>query len=154
MRPMESDGDHFLTYYLTKDDDAAEQFKESRADPRGVDALQEEEDVRLLSPFLFLSLRDSWRSAEQATEFHFVRDYEVVKVEQEVPNEFLLVFDEGERGAIDDDNGDGSAGDSARQAGAYYKLIERKMLLKKKRTEVRRPARLMMPGSQGGPFKN
>ncbi|KAI9444483.1 Paf1-domain-containing protein [Lactarius indigo] len=84
--PMESDGDHFLTYYLTKDDDAAEQFKNSRADPRGVDALQEEED---------------------ATEFHFVRDYEVVKVEQEVPNEFLL----------------------------YYKLIERKMLLKKKRTE-------------------
>ena len=43
---MESDGDHFLTYYLTKDDDAAEQFKNSRADPRGVDALQEEEDVR------------------------------------------------------------------------------------------------------------
>ena len=47
MRPMESDGDHFLTYYLTKDDDAADQFKNSRADPRGVDALQEEEDVRL-----------------------------------------------------------------------------------------------------------
>ena len=47
MRPMESDGDHFLTYYLTKDDDAAELFKDSRADPRGVDALQEEEDVRL-----------------------------------------------------------------------------------------------------------
>ena len=46
MRPMESDGDHFLTYYLTKDDEAAEQFKDSRADPRGVDALQEEEDVR------------------------------------------------------------------------------------------------------------
>ncbi|KAI0251724.1 RNA polymerase II-associated [Lactifluus subvellereus] len=90
MRPMESDGDHFLTYYLTKDDDAAEEFKESRADPRGIDALQEE---------------------EEATEFHFVRDYEVVKVEQEVPNEFLLA------------------------RGAYYKLIERKMLLKKKRTE-------------------
>ncbi|KAH9041272.1 RNA polymerase II-associated [Lactarius pseudohatsudake] len=115
MRPMESDGDHFLTYYLTKDDDSAEQFKNSRADPRGVDALQEEED---------------------ATEFHFVRDYEVVKVEQEVPNEFLLVFDEGERGDIDygDGDGDGSAG-GVRPAGAYYKLIERKMLLKKKRTE-------------------
>ncbi|KAI9453017.1 Paf1-domain-containing protein [Lactarius psammicola] len=109
MRPMESDGDHFLTYYLTKDDDAAEQFKDSRADPRGVDALQEEED---------------------ATEFHFVRDYEVVKVEQEVPNEFLLVFDDGD---VDDVDGDGDG--SARQAGAYYKLIERKMLLKKKRTE-------------------
>ncbi|KAH9166032.1 RNA polymerase II-associated [Lactarius sanguifluus] len=113
MRPMESDGDHFLTYYLTKDDESAEQFKNSRADPRGVDALQEEED---------------------ATEFHFVRDYEVVKVEQEVPNEFLLVFDEGERGDIDYGDGDGSAG-GVRPAGAYYKLIERKMLLKKKRTE-------------------
>ena len=55
MRPMESDGDHFLTYYLTKDDDAAEQFKNSRADPRGVDALQEEEDVRL-SVIIFFSL--------------------------------------------------------------------------------------------------
>jgi RNA polymerase II-associated factor 1 len=54
MRPMESDGDHFLTYYLTKDDDAAEQFKDSRADPRGVDALQEEEDVRF-SIYLFFS---------------------------------------------------------------------------------------------------
>ena len=53
MRPMESDGDHFLTYYLTKDDDAAEQFKNSRADPRGVDALQEEEDVRLSLVILF-----------------------------------------------------------------------------------------------------
>ena len=54
MRPMESDGDHFLTYYLTKDDDAADQFKNSRADPRGVDALQEEEDVRPFCRFISL----------------------------------------------------------------------------------------------------
>ena len=53
MRPMESDGDHFLTYYLTKDDDAAEEFKDSRADPRGIDSLQEEEEV---GPYLFVSL--------------------------------------------------------------------------------------------------
>jgi RNA polymerase II-associated factor 1 len=65
-----------------------------------------------------------------------VRDYEVVKVEQEVPNEFLLVFDENEHGAIDDGGGAGTDADS-RRPGAYYKLIERKMLLKKKRTEVR-----------------
>ena len=32
-------------------------------------------------------------SGVQATKFHFVRDYEVVKVEQGVPNE-LLVFDD------------------------------------------------------------
>jgi len=49
MRPMESDGDHFLTYYLTKDDEAAEQFKDSRADPRGIESLQEEEEVRSMS---------------------------------------------------------------------------------------------------------
>ncbi|KAH9967541.1 RNA polymerase II-associated [Russula dissimulans] len=111
MRPMESDGDHFLSYYLTKDDDAAEQFKDSRGDPRGIDSLQEE---------------------EEATEFHFVRDYEVVKVEQEVPNEFLIVFDDGEASSP---TTNGLRDDETRRAGAYYKVIERKMLLKKKRTE-------------------
>jgi len=50
-----------------------------------------------------------------------VRDYETTKVEQEVPNEFLLVFDDGDR---------------ERQKGAYYKNIERKMFLKKRRTQV------------------
>ena len=75
------------------------------------------------------------RFHQQATEFHFVRDYEVVKVEQEVPNEFLLVFDDGEMSLSATTNGlkDGDT----RRPGAYYKLIERKMLLKKKRTEVR-----------------
>ncbi|KAI9434545.1 RNA polymerase II-associated [Russula earlei] len=111
MRPMESDGDHFLSYYLTKDDDAAEQFKDSRGDPRGIDSLQDE---------------------EEATEFHFVRDYEVVKVEQEVPNEFLLVFDEGD---VSSPTSNGLIDGEAPRAGAYYKVIERKMLLKKKRTE-------------------
>ena len=73
----------------------------------------------------------------KATEFHFVRDYEVVKVEQEVPNEFLLVLDDGDTSSpIIADLKDGGA----RRAGAYYKVIERKMLLKKKRTEVRFPA--------------
>ena len=79
------------------------------------------------------------KKQQQATEFHFVRDYEVVKVEQEVPNEFLLVFDESEHGATivaDADDGDGD-GEGSTRPGAYYKLIERKMLLKKKRTEVR-----------------
>ena len=28
---MESDGDHFLAYYLTEDDDTAVQFKEGRS---------------------------------------------------------------------------------------------------------------------------
>jgi RNA polymerase II-associated factor 1 len=131
MRPMESDGDHFLTYYLTKDDDAAEEFKESRADLRGIDSLQEEEEVVLISSHPFLSYT---LVPQQATEFHFVRDYEVVKVEQEVPNEFLLVFDNGD---LTSSATNGLNDDETRRAGAYYKMIERKMLLKKKRTEVR-----------------
>ena len=151
MRPMESDGDHFLTYYLTKDDEAAEQFKESRADPRGINALQEEEEVRTSSPSV-LTLSDlQCVRYKQATEFHFVRDYEVVKVEQEVPNEFLLVFDDGDPSSFPLSSSPSPSSHSrspgaasatqgeTRHAGAYYKLIERKMLLKKKRTEVRVP---------------
>ena len=30
LRPMEADGDHFLAYYLTKEDEAAIQFKQNR----------------------------------------------------------------------------------------------------------------------------
>ena len=55
----------------------------------------------------------------QVTPFHFVRDYETVKVEQEVPNEFLLLFD-----------------DDAQPPTANYKNIERKIILKKKRVNV------------------
>jgi RNA polymerase II-associated factor 1 len=62
----------------------------------------------------------------QETIFHFVRDYETVKVEQEVLNEFMLVIEE--------------TGESCPK-GAYYKNIERKMLLKKKRTNVCSPLR-------------
>lgn len=32
MRPMESDGDHFLSYYLTQKDEDAIEFKENRAE--------------------------------------------------------------------------------------------------------------------------
>ena len=67
----------------------------------------------------------------QPTLFHFVRDYETVKVEQEVPNEFLLVLDEG--------GDEVDAKGVPRPKGAYYKNIERKMLLKKKRLNVRIP---------------
>ena len=76
----------------------------------------------------------------QPTTFHFVRDYEVVKVEQEVPNEFLLVLDDGVTD-IKDFAPDGEIMPSQPRAkGAYYKNIERKMLLKKKRVNVRIPA--------------
>lgn len=60
-----------------------------------------------------------------------------MKVEQEVPNEFLLVLDDGEA-ALEYAEDSKIPHDSKRRAkGAYYKNIERKMLLKKKRQAVR-----------------
>ncbi|KAI0741362.1 RNA polymerase II-associated [Daedaleopsis nitida] len=107
LRPMEADGDHFLAYYLTKEDEDAINFKKTRVASASDDALLDDEP----------------------TYFHFVRDYETVKVEQEVPNEFLLVLDEGT------DEPDMSGG-PIRPKGAYYKNIERKMLLKRKRVNT------------------
>ncbi|KAH8103869.1 RNA polymerase II-associated [Cristinia sonorae] len=104
LRPMESEGDHFLAYYLTKEDEIAIQFKEERL-ARDPNAPEEDEP----------------------TNFHYIRDYEVVKVEQEVPNEFLLVINDG------DDEDDFASTSKPRAKGAYYKNIERKMLLKKRR---------------------
>jgi len=66
----------------------------------------------------------------QETTFHFVRDYETVKVEQEVPNEFLLVLYDGDEDVSLHSDG------KAKEKGAYYKNIERKMYLKKKRANV------------------
>lgn len=66
-----------------------------------------------------------------------MRDYETVKVEQEVPNEFLLVLDDGEVQEGIDAVIDGSEPETKRRRkGAYYKNIERKMILKKKRVNV------------------
>ena len=62
-----------------------------------------------------------------------------MKVEQEVPSEFLLVLDDGEDDIFksEDDEEDDHKPKRRRAKGAYYKNIERKMLLKKKRTNVR-----------------
>ena len=70
------------------------------------------------------------------TAFHFVRDYEVVKVDQEVPNELLLVIDEGDEDIKPEHAGSSLNPARHRPAGAYYKGIERKMLLKKRRVNV------------------
>ncbi|OBZ66779.1 RNA polymerase II-associated protein 1 [Grifola frondosa] len=110
LRPMESDGDHFLAYYLTKEDDAAIEFKSNRL-ARSPDAPEEDEP----------------------TPFHFVRDYETVKVEQEVPNEFLLVLEDSDVKEDEEDEFGDHNPKKRRAKGAYYKNIERKMLLKKKR---------------------
>ncbi|CDO68390.1 hypothetical protein BN946_scf184815.g37 [Trametes cinnabarina] len=108
LRPMEADGDHFLAYYLTKEDEDAVEFKRNRLAHSPDDPPEEE-----------------------PTLFHFVRDYETVKIEQEVPNEFLLVLDDG---GVQDENADQKQ--RSRPKGAYYKNIERKMLLKKKRVNT------------------
>ncbi|KAF9269131.1 hypothetical protein L218DRAFT_421248 [Marasmius fiardii PR-910] len=113
LRPMKIDHDSFLAYYLTRDDESAIRFKERRKTARPYDVPEDDSEI----------------------EFLFVRDYETVKVEQEVPNEFLLVIDEeGE------DESDPFGGPETRRAkGAYYKNIERKMLLKKKRVNMYDP---------------
>lgn len=125
---MESEGDHFLAYYLTKEDEAAIHFKEERMarDPNA----PEEDEVRhslISQPGMILIC------FMQPTNFHFVRDYEVVKVEQEVPNEFLLVINDEED--VKDEFGDDKP-EKPRAKGVYYKNIERKMLLKKRRVNV------------------
>ncbi|GLB41845.1 putative paf1 [Lyophyllum shimeji] len=115
LRPMKTEHDSFLAYYLTQDDESALKFKETRfaVPPYQVPENQEE------------------------TIFHFVRDYETVKVEQEVLNEFLLVLHDGEPPeSMDDLKGGVERKTPRRQKGAYYKNIERKMLLKKKRANI------------------
>lgn len=62
-----------------------------------------------------------------------------MKVEQEVPNEFLLVIDDGEAPEEEDQKDQKPGKLETRAKGAYYKNIERKMLLKKKRQNVRAP---------------
>lgn len=58
-------------------------------------------------------------------------------MEQEVPNEFLLVIDDGEAPEEEDQKDQKPGKPETRGKGAYYKNIERKMLLKKKRQNVR-----------------
>lgn len=125
---MESDGDHFLAYYLTETDEAAESFKATRNASRSLTSTS-------TNPLSFLDSDDKTFDTgkvedddkPKTTAFHFVRDYETVKIEQEVPNEFLLVLDDGNDTVVG----------GGRGKGAYYKNIERKMILKKKRVNVR-----------------
>ncbi|KAG9012145.1 hypothetical protein FRB93_002288 [Tulasnella sp. JGI-2019a] len=105
LRPQESDGEHFLSYYITKTDEEAAEYKERR---RLTDRLPEDE--------------------EKTTAFQLTRDYETSKVEQDVANEFLLVLDD----ADPETKGLTSAHD---YRGAYYSIIQRKITLRKKRAQ-------------------
>lgn len=121
MRPMESDGDHFLSYYLTQKDEDAIRFKQSRIEHMQQCLAENLDDDELENPVSVRILQNGRvvDKISQVTPFHFVRDYETVKVEQEVPNEFLLLFD-----------------DDSQPPTANYKNIERKIILKKKRVNV------------------
>ncbi|KAF7309966.1 hypothetical protein MIND_00369300 [Mycena indigotica] len=108
LRPMKTEHDSFLAYYLTQDDESALRLKESRLSVAPYQVPVEKEEIL----------------------FNFVRDYETVKVEQEVPNEFMIVIeDEAEADVFDE-------APRQRKCGAYYKNIERKILLKKKRVNA------------------
>jgi RNA polymerase II-associated factor 1 len=122
---MESDGEHFLAYYLTKDDEAALEFKRRRLDPPS-------EPHEVTGSIIVGTVR--LILAPQAVHFHFERDYELRKIEREVPNEFLLVLDEG----VGEEDIYGDVTElPKRPKGAYYKNLERKMMLKRKRQNVR-----------------
>ena len=131
---MKSDHDSFLAYYLTQDDESALKFKQTRFGLLPYE-VPEDQEVRISAPNLFTSYH---LTASQETIFHFVRDYETVKVEQEVPNEFLLVLHNGDPPEDLDVLTNGvDQKPRRRERGAYYKNIERKMTLKKKRANVR-----------------
>ncbi|KAF8317776.1 RNA polymerase II-associated [Cantharellus anzutake] len=98
------DGESFLSYYLTKDDTEAAQFMSARRQSEG--GAEE----------LFGDEEDAEKVNEPIATFQFVRDYETIKIETDVPNEFLLTTESGATGR-----------------GAFYKNIERKYVLKKKR---------------------
>jgi RNA polymerase II-associated factor 1 len=74
-------------------------------------------------------------ACDQVTPFYWVRDYETVKIEQDVPNEFLLVLDDGDLPPTRTIN---DTPLERRAKGAYYKNLERKITLKKKRVNVSR----------------
>ncbi|KAB5595766.1 MRNA export factor mex67 [Ceratobasidium theobromae] len=117
LRPQQTEDDeHFISFYLPTEDAEAEAFKDRRRTPTST-------------------------LTNETTEFEFQRDYESAKIENDITNEFLVVIDDG---PIVNPDGtpvlDGHAGASngmgethePRKKGAYYKAVERKIVLKKK----------------------
>ncbi|KAK7056329.1 hypothetical protein VNI00_002882 [Paramarasmius palmivorus] len=113
LRPMISDHDSFLAYYLTPDDETAQKFKEMRGSLQPYEVSETGEEI----------------------EFRFIRDYETVRVEPDITNEFLLVIEDGPQEEAEDVFEEDDR-PHRRTKGAYYKNIERKMTLKKKRAQV------------------
>ncbi len=112
---MKTEHDSFLAYYLTQDDESALNLKQTRTSVAPYEVPEDQEP----------------------TLFQFVRDYETIKVEQNIDNEFLLVLWDGDEPQSFEDVISGAERKTPRrEKGAFYKNIERKMLLKKKRANV------------------
>lgn len=119
---MKTEHDSFLAYYLTQEDESAVHLKQSRG---AIAPYEVPED-------------------QEPTLFQFVRDYETIKVEQNIDNEFLLVLWDGDEPQSFEDVISGAERKTPRrEKGAFYKNIERKMLLKKKRVNVSGASRFL-----------
>lgn len=110
------DQESFLSYYLTSTPEDSDAFISSR---------QNAFTQSLLARYGPSFQKTADGSSANKTTFHFTRDYETVKIDVDVPNEFMFVLDDG----------NSSRGHSSGK-GAYYKNIERKYVLKKKRQNV------------------
>lgn len=115
------DGESFLSYYLTSEDAEAITYNTRRQ-------AGHTRASRAQNPLLPDLDEDDDDNEERAASFKFIRDYETVKIDTDVPNEFLLVLDDGSSL---------SAGGTGGKKGAYYKNIERKYVLRKRRANVR-----------------
>ena len=124
---MKSEVDTFLSYYLTENDDAALSFIDARISVPPYEVPPNSVSVSHCITWLVSLLTYLF----QYTKFDFVRDYETTKVEQDITNEFILNVDDG------DDFDDVKPGQQSRGKGAYYKNVERKMTLNKRRANVR-----------------
>ena len=118
------DGESYLSYYLTAEDAESEEYKSHRDAAYERSARQRTKGK---------NSEDEESISEQKVKFHFVRDYETVKIDMEVPNEFLLMLNSGERADLSNVSGDEISGAIK---GAFYKNIERKYVLRKKKRQM------------------
>ena len=127
IRPIVGEGgESYLSYYLTAEEAESEEYKSHRDVAYERSARQRTKSK---------NSEDEEPIAEQKVKFHFVRDYETVKIDIEVPNEFLLMLNSGEGADLANVSGDEISGAIK---GAFYKNIERKYVLRKKRQMVSR----------------
>jgi RNA polymerase II-associated factor 1 len=117
------DGESYLSYYLTAEDAETEVYQSHREIAFERSAHERAKGKK----------GDEEPTTAPKVAFHFVRDYETVKIDMDVPNEFLLMLDSGE--GVDTSTL-GDDGMSEAPKGAFYKNIERKYVLRKKKRQM------------------